>query len=75
MKKLLLICIFCVGALYVTAQETAIKCPPANNQEMVVQTRANALDFTTTFTDGTQANLFTTLNAGNIVVLDFFYTT
>jgi len=54
----------------------------SETQEMVnllmhhtINQRATATDFTVTFTDGTTGNLFATLNAGNSVILDFFYTT
>jgi thiol-disulfide isomerase/thioredoxin len=46
-----------------------------NNTIPEVKTKTIAPDFTVTFTDGTVANLYNTLNAGNIVMLDFFTTT
>ena len=39
------------------------------------QPATTAPDFTITMTDGTVKNLYTTLNSGKTVVLDFFYTT
>jgi hypothetical protein len=45
------------------------------NVNATIQQRATAKDFTVTFTNGTKANLFTTLTAGNSVMLDFFFTT
>ncbi len=78
MKKPLLLFSMAMGLLALCALGQESKCPPANGsgQELVIQERANAVDFTTTFSDGvTTANLFNTLDAGNSVVLDFFYTT
>lgn len=77
MKKLLLLCLLGAGAFTAAAQDQGTKCPPAEGTPaMVVQTRANALDFTTTFSDGTTTvNLFTVLDAGKTVLLDFFYAT
>ena len=40
-----------------------------------IREKAIAPDFTVTFTDGRVANLYDTLNAGNTVLLDFFFTT
>ena len=75
MKKIVLLftatLLFCSFSL----QAQVSKCPPMNGQtqELIIQERANAVDFTGTFTDGTTVNLFTVLNAGNTVVLDMFY--
>ena len=46
-----------------------------NNTITEVKEKAIAPNFTVTFTDGRVANLYDTLNAGNIVMLDFFSTT
>jgi len=76
MKKLLLCFILALGIYAVSAQDMESKCPPATyNRDVLIQERAIAPDFTTTFTDGTSATLYTVLGAGNTVVLDFFYTT
>jgi cytochrome oxidase Cu insertion factor (SCO1/SenC/PrrC family) len=76
MRKFTFMLALALGALAVQAQDEAVKCPPANTGPVVqIQERANAPDFSTTFTDGTTANLYTVLGAGNTVVLDFFYTT
>jgi hypothetical protein len=40
---------------------------------LVIAPRVNSPDFSTTFTDGTSVNLYTTLTAGNTVMLDFFF--
>ncbi len=74
MKKLLLVLFVAAFSVSVNAQKSM----PDNFQVNPVSTLSpltTALDFSITFTDGTPANLFTTLNAGNTVLLDFFYTT
>jgi hypothetical protein len=78
MKKSLLLWIFVLVALAVSAQDQL----PKNARDgsdvtghPTINTRLTAVDFNVTFTDGTPANLFTTLNAGNTVFLDQFYTT
>jgi cytochrome oxidase Cu insertion factor (SCO1/SenC/PrrC family) len=76
MKKTLLLTLFVLAAFTINAQVAGVKCPSdAAQNAPVIQQRSNALDFTTTFTDGTSAGLYTTLTAGNCVVLDFFFTT
>jgi cytochrome oxidase Cu insertion factor (SCO1/SenC/PrrC family) len=76
MKKLLLCSVLALAGFTVSAQDVGSKCPPTDyNRNIVIHERANAPDFTTTFTDGTSATLYTVLGAGNTVVLDFFYTT
>jgi hypothetical protein len=77
MKKFLLFMAMVFVALVINAQDHPAKCTPLNSsdQTIVIQERVNAIDFTTTFTDGSSGSLFTVLDAGNSVVLDFFYTT
>jgi hypothetical protein len=78
MKKLLLSSIFAMVATFSFAQES--KTPKSlpdgftvNPVSALIPLTA-ATDFSITFTDGTPASLYTTLNAGNTVLLDFFYT-
>jgi cytochrome oxidase Cu insertion factor (SCO1/SenC/PrrC family) len=78
MKKILLLMLFVIIALAVSAQKQLPKNTRdglAINAEPVIDLRLIAPDFSVTFTDGTPANLYNTLNAGNTVVIDQFYTT
>lgn len=77
MKKTLLLLVLGVVLLAVSAQAQA----PKSNRDGSVSTakptilpKLTAVDFTLTFTDGSTGNLFTTLNAGNSVMLDMFFT-
>ncbi len=76
MKKIFFSLIFVIFITNVFSQTTKTlkeKTTTYTSQPALVSL-ATAIDFTVTFTDGTTANLFNTCNAGNSVVLDFFYT-
>lgn len=79
MKKLLLSSIFAMVATFSFAQESkAPKSLPDGftvNPVSALSPLSIAPDFSVTFTDGSTANLYTTLTAGNSVMLDIFYTT
>jgi hypothetical protein len=76
MKRTLLFIVFGLVLIAVSAQDQSTKCAPDGSIIKVKPTispKAVAPDFTTTFTNGTSANLYATLNAGNSVLLDFFF--
>jgi len=78
MKKNLLIIAFMLITVALFAQEQVFKNTHSGNIVSYTPTiypRATAKDFTVTFTNGTTGNLFTTLAAGNTVMLDLFFTT
>jgi hypothetical protein len=68
---------FGLATLTLAVQGQVAKCPPGSTTGamQLIQPRSTAPDFSTTFTDGTNVNLYTTLNSGNTVMLDFFFTT
>ena len=76
MKKKLLVIVFTIISAYVFAQaKQTFQEKPADYVSAAVFTPlTTAIDFSVTFTNGTPANLFTTCNAGNSVLLDFFFT-
>lgn len=77
MKKLLLVftsTMFCIVVFAQTNQNPQEKSADSVSQATLTPL-STAIDFDITFTDGTTANLFNTCNAGNSVVLDFFFTT
>ena len=45
------------------------------SDQQTISPKLTAPDFTVTFTDGSTGNLYSTLNAGNSVFLDQFFTT
>jgi hypothetical protein len=75
MKKSLLLLMFGIAVLAVSAQDQAQKCPPGAQAvtQNLINSRSTAPDFSTTFSDGTPANLYTTLTAGNTIMLEFFF--
>ncbi|MFH0864887.1 MAG: T9SS type A sorting domain-containing protein [Bacteroidota bacterium] len=77
MKKILLFIPLILCCLVTNAQNqlTTFEKPADFQSSSVLQPLEVAIDFSVTFTDGTPVNLFTTCNAGNSVLLDFFYTT
>lgn len=78
MKKILLLTFVGFAALTVSAQDQWIKNAPDGSEIKVgptISAKLTAPDFTITFTNGTVANLYATLNAGNSVLLDQFFTT
>ena len=78
MKKTLLFIVFGLAMLAVSAQEQWTKYTRDGSEVQggpTIQQKLTAPDFTITFTNGTVANLYTTLNAGNSVLLDQFFTT
>lgn len=77
MKKTLLLCSFFICSFILSAQNSisTFEKPADFTSSQVLEPLVVAPDFSITFTDGTPANLYTTLNAGNSVLLDFFYTT
>lgn len=77
MKKKLLFILFVFCGLLTMAQNqiTPYEKPADFNSSNVLTPLLTAIDFSVTFTDGTPVNLFATCNAGNSVLLDFFFTT
>jgi hypothetical protein len=75
MKKHLLFFAFMICSLVITAQTPATTSEkPADYQSsQVLEPLTVAIDFSVTFTNATSGNLFTTCNAGNSVLLDFFF--
>jgi len=76
MKKLLFSFALAILATVIFAQttKTLTEKPSGYVAPLALQPLTTALDFTVTFTDGTTASLFNTCNAGNSVLLDFFFT-
>jgi len=76
MKKYILVIAFGIISIAVFAQtmQTSFEKPAGYASQAVLTPLYTAIDFSVTFTDGTSANLFTTCNAGNTVLLDFFFT-
>ena len=78
MKKKLLTLTLVLASVAIFAQDQVSKNTHDGNTVSYTPTispRATAKDFTVTFSNGTTGNLFTTLNAGNTVMLDLFFTT
>lgn len=75
MKKNILVIIFTIISTTILAQVIQISQDKSveNVSQSVLIPLTTAIDFSVTFTDGTSASLFTTCNAGNSVVLDFFF--
>jgi hypothetical protein len=75
MKRTLLLLLSLVFLASVNAQEIK-KCLPENYQtpnSSTFQVLTTIPNFSLTFTDGTNVHLYQTLNAGNSVLLDFFF--
>jgi len=75
MRKFLFVLTFGIISIAVFAQERkSLREIPAGYPSSAVFTPLSiAPDFTLTFTDGSSANLYETLDSGNSVVMDFFY--
>jgi hypothetical protein len=77
MRKYLLLFAISIMSLALFAQtvQTPFEKSVGYKSQLNLIPLTTAIDFSVTFTDGTPVNLFTTCNAGNSVVLDFFFTT
>jgi hypothetical protein len=78
MKKNLLTIMLILAVTALFAQDKPMKNAHDGSSVSYTPTihpRATAKDFTVTFTSGASANLFTTLTAGNTVLIDLFFTT
>jgi hypothetical protein len=78
MKKTLLISAMGIVMLAVSVQAQLPKNARDGSvltEKPTISPKLTAVDITVTFTNGTTANLFNTLNAGNSVLLDQFFTT
>ncbi len=73
----LFLIVFCIISATLVAQERTIRQekPVDYTSGSVLMPLTIAPDFTVTFTDGTSGKLYNICDAGNSVVLDFFYTT
>jgi hypothetical protein len=76
MKKILLSFTIIICSLAVMAQDqvNTLQKPSDFTSSQVLEPLTVAPDFSVTFTNGTPVNLYTTLGAGNSVMLDFFFT-
>ena len=75
MKRKLLVFAFAIISTTVLAQtaQTPKEKPADYVSQAILTPLETAIDFSVTFTDGTPVNLFATCDAGNSVVLDFFF--
>jgi len=77
MKRILLLLTFILLLTVFSVEGQVSKLMSDNNaQTMTVIPRATAIDFSCTFSDGfSTGDLFNTLDSGNSVLLDMFFTT